>query len=101
MYQREALWIVFRRPPWRPCAVKVGVGTVNAVSGAPWDAVLRGDPQDYVVVPDQPWLDGINTGDDSVRQFVVIPLGSGATVEAAVTGAEAAGGIQLDTTRSG
>jgi hypothetical protein len=68
MYQREALWIAFRRP----CGVKVGVGTVNAVSGEPWDAVLRGDPQDHVVVPDQPWLDGINTGDGSVRKFVLM-----------------------------
>jgi hypothetical protein len=75
--------------------VKVGVGAVNAVSGAPWDRRLRADPQDYLVCPDQPWLDGINVGDRFVRQFVAVPLGSGYSVEAQLTGADAFGGLQL------
>ena len=41
MYQREALWISFRGERWRPNAVKVGVGGVNAISGQPWDERLR------------------------------------------------------------
>src|SRR3954447_26168127 len=32
MYQREALWIKFRGRHWRPNAVKVAIGKVNAVS---------------------------------------------------------------------
>jgi hypothetical protein len=95
MHQREALWIYFDAPFWRPNAVKVGVGGVNAVSGQPWDTQLRQSPQDYLVVPDQPWLDGINAGDGFIRQFVAMPLGSGYTVEGQVTGAETEGGIQL------
>jgi hypothetical protein len=52
---------------WHPHAVKVGVGAVDAVGGGPWDLALRADPQDYLVVPDQPWLDGINAGQGVVR----------------------------------
>ena len=96
MYQCEALWLSFHAPHWHPSAMKVAVGGVNAVSGrAPDDARLRRRPQDYVVVPDQPWLDGINAGEGMIRQFVAVPLGSGATVEGQITGAETEGGIRL------
>ena len=37
MYQREALWIRFQGRHWKPNAVKVAVGKINAVSGKPWD----------------------------------------------------------------
>ena len=104
MYQREALWLSFTGAYWRPNAVKVAVGKVNAVSGKPWDQALHGkgrgrgrkaEEQDYLVVPVQPWLDGINAGDGSIRQFVAMPLGMGYTVEGQVTGKEEFGGIQL------
>jgi hypothetical protein len=95
MYQREALWLAFGGAYWKPSAVKIGVGKVNAVSGGAWDEKLREDPQDYIVCPDQPWLDGINAGDGFIRQFVAMPLGLGHTVEAQVTGAEEFGGIQI------
>jgi hypothetical protein len=95
MYQREALWLSFSCSWWRACAVKVGVGKVNAVSGAEWDQPLHADPQDYVVCPDQPWLDGINAGQGFIRQFVAMPLGMGYTVEGQLTGAEEHGGIQI------
>lgn len=95
MYQREALWLGFNAPSWKPSAVKVAIGRVNAISGAPMDHILRADPQDYIVCPDQPWLDGINTGHEAIRQFVAMPLGLGYTVEAAVTAQEAFGGIQI------
>jgi hypothetical protein len=95
LYQREALWIGFGGASWKPNAVKVGVGRVNAVSGLPWDEELHDDPQDYLVCPKQLWLDGINAGDGYVRQFVAMPLGSGYTIEAQVAGAEELGGIQI------
>jgi hypothetical protein len=95
MYQREALWLGFDAAYWKPNAVKVGIGRVNAVSGEAWDEDLHAEPQDYVVCPDQPWLDGINAGDGSIRQFVAVPLGSGYTVEGQLTGKEEIGGIQL------
>jgi hypothetical protein len=40
MYQREALWISFLSRYWKPNAVKIAVGKVNAVSGKPWDQRL-------------------------------------------------------------
>ena len=95
MYQREALWLGFETPPWRPRAVQVAVGGFNAVSGAAWDEELHDAPQNYVVCPDQPWLDGINAGNGIIRQFVAMPLGLGYTVEAALSGAESTGGIQI------
>lgn len=95
MYQREALWLHFACNWWRACAVKVAVGKVNAISGEPWDDKLRADPQDYLVCPTQPWLDGIKAGEGFIRQFVAMPLGMGYTVEGQVTGKEEFGGIQL------
>jgi hypothetical protein len=95
MYQREALWLAFHAAHWRPNAVKIGIGKVNAISGKPWDQELRRQKEDYVVVPDQPWLDGINAGKGVVRQFVAMPLGMGYTVEGQLTGKEEFGGIQI------
>jgi hypothetical protein len=95
LHDREALFLTFTGAAWKPCAVKVGVGGVNAVSGEPWHESLSADPQDYLVCPPQPWLDGINSGDGSVRQFVAVPLGRGHTVEAQITGEEKVGGLQI------
>jgi hypothetical protein len=95
IYRREALWISFGGSWWRPSAVKVGVGGVNAISGEPLDSEIRPGRQDYVVCPDQPWLDGINAGDGMIRQFVGVRIGDGASVEGRLTGREDVGGIQL------
>lgn len=95
MYQREALWLAFNAAYWKPNAVKIGIGRINAVSGEAWDDRLHDDPQDYIVCPDQPWLDGINAGDGVIRQFVAMPLGMGYTVESQLTGREEFGGIQI------
>jgi len=86
------------------CALKVAAGKVNAVSGKTWSetpekpdtSVAGKDPvQDYMVCPNQPWLDGFNTGDGVIRQFISMPLGMGYTVEKQVTGKEDVGGLQL------
>lgn len=96
MYQREALWLGFHATTWKPNAVKVAVGGINVISGEPIDdGRLHADLQDYVVCPEQPWLDGVHTGYGSVRQFVAMPLGLGYTVEASMTGAEVLGGMQI------
>jgi hypothetical protein len=94
MYQREALWLGFDKD-WPPVAISVALGTVNAVSGRRQAPRPSTNPQDYLVVPEQVWLDGINVGPASVRQFVAMPLGQGYTVEGAITGLETHGGIQI------
>lgn len=93
MYLREAMWLSFSVT--QTAALQIGVGKVCAVSGQPWSDSLSQKPQNYVVLPEQPWLDGINSGDGTIRQFVAVPLGLGATVEGQVTGEEVWGGIQL------
>ena len=95
MYQREALWLNFGGAYWRPNALKIGIGKINAISGKTWDQSLHRSSADYVVVPDQPWLDGINAGRGFIRQFVAMPLGMGYTVESQLTGKEESGGIQV------
>ena len=95
MHQREAMWIDFDAAYWKPNAVKVGVGLVNAVSGTEWNPGLGDAPQDYLVVPDQPWLDGIKSGEGTIRQFIAVPLGTGYTVEAQVTGTESDGALRI------
>ncbi|WP_367319138.1 hypothetical protein [Streptomyces sp. HUAS ZL42] len=94
VYLREAMWLSFSGTT-EPAALQVGVGKVCAVSGKRWSGELSRHPQNYVVLPRQPWLDGINSGKGTVRQFVAVPLGLGATVEGQVTGEEVWGGVQL------
>jgi hypothetical protein len=73
LYQREALWISFSARWWKPNAVKVSVAGINAVTGRPSTEGLSADPQDYLVVPEQPWLDAYDAG-GMIRQFVAGPL---------------------------
>jgi hypothetical protein len=94
VYLREAMWLSFAGTT-EPAALQVGVGKVCAVSGERWTGRLSRRPQNYLVLPRQPWLDGINSGKGTVRQFVAVPLGLGATVEGQVTGEEVWGGVQL------
>jgi len=83
MQPGEAMWIGFSGAAWKPNAVKVVVGGINAVTGEPEQAAHSlGEAQDYLVCPLQPWLDGFNAGGGRIRQFVAMPLGEGYGVEA-------------------
>jgi hypothetical protein len=93
MYQSEALWIYFNTS--YPLAVKVAAGKINAVTGELWRRDLRADPQNYLVLPEQPWLDGFAVRKGVIRQFVAMPLGAGYSVEEQITGKADTGGIQL------
>ena len=93
MYQAEALWIRF--DGYYPCAVKIAAGKINAVTGKSWENELSARPQDYVVVPEQPWLDGFSIDKGLIRQFVAMPLGQGFTAEEQLTGKAEFGGIQI------
>jgi hypothetical protein len=94
MYQSEALWINFAADQY-PFAVKVAAGKINAVTGDPWTNELRRRPQDYMVVPSQPWLDGYCVEKGFIRQFVAMPLGSGYSAEEQITGEGEFGGLQI------
>ncbi|MBN1347386.1 MAG: hypothetical protein JXQ73_32150 [Phycisphaerae bacterium] len=95
MYQREAMWISLSTFWWRPVAIKIGIGTINAVTGTPWRPGLSADPQDYVVCPDQPWLDGINAGNGFIKQFVAMPLMHESAVARERSAQAGFGGIHL------
>jgi hypothetical protein len=106
MYQAEALWIAFgggggwtHHVPGAgggyPFAVKVAAGKIDAVTGEAWRDGINRDPQDYLVLPDQPWLDGFAVEQGVIRQFVAMPLGEGYTVEEQLTGAAEHGGLQI------
>ena len=106
MADHEAMWINFKANS--PFAIKIYCGGVNAISGQTYleDSATLGHRkdlraagkryQDYVVLPDQRWLDGIADPDGIVRQFVAKSMGSGYTVEAQITGEEMIGGLQFE-----
>ena len=95
VYQSEALWLGFGGEAWHPAVLEIGTDGVNVITGEPWNAPLRGSPQNYLVVPDQPWLDGIRTHGGVVRQFVAMPLGKGFTLAEQVRRRRAKQGMQL------
>jgi hypothetical protein len=93
MYQAEAMWINFHGD--YPMAVKVAAGKVNALTGDGWTDHLREDPQDYLVVPGQPWLDGFCVKRGLIRQFLAMSLGQGYTAEEQLNGKAEHGGLQI------
>ena len=93
MYQAEAMWIKFHAS--YPMAVRIAAGKINAVTGETWKDELTKTPQDYVVVPEQPWLDGFCVEKGLIRQFVAMPLGEGYTAEEQLTGEAEYGGLQI------
>jgi tetratricopeptide (TPR) repeat protein len=95
MHQREAMFLEFSGFKWHPQAAKIAVGNINAVTGEEFSQSIRAHRQDYVVIPDQKWLDGINSMNGRVRQFVAMPLGKGYTIEEQVTDEAKFGGIQI------
>jgi hypothetical protein len=101
MYQAEALWLHFdadfvaEHGTAYPFAIKVATGKVDAVSGKAWSEGLHRHPQDYLVAPPQPWLDGYCVKKGHIRQFVAMPLGAGYSAEEQVTGKAEHGGLQI------
>ena len=95
MYQSEAMWLSFSTEYEYPFAVKVATGKVSAITGKAWRGKLSKRPQNYLVVPEQPWLDGFCVEKGYIRQFVAMPLGSGYSTEEQITGEAAHGGLQI------
>lgn len=93
MYQREAMWMNFRGTNGsNPLAVRIGCGNIDALTGEPWvPNVMKKDPQNYVILPSQPWLDGFavskgKEGEGFVRQFVAMELNDQITAENQLAG---------------
>lgn len=102
IWQAEAMWLNFT---YRgevganlPVAVKIAAGKINAVTGETWASPLNREPQDYLVCPDQPWLDGFAVDKGMIRQFVAMPMAGGYSIEEQVTGEAEWGGLQISVT---
>jgi len=101
MYQSEAMWLSFdsgylnEHETEYPFAIKIATGKINAVTGGEWSNSLNEKPQDYLVAPEQPWLDGYCVEKGFIRQFVAMPLGSGYSAEEQITGKQEHGGMQI------
>ncbi len=101
MYQSEAMWLNFHSAfisehgTNYPFAVRIAAGKIDALTGEQWTNGIHGIPQDYLVVPEQPWLDGFCVEKGIIRQFVAMPLGEGYTAEEQITGSAEHGGLQI------
>lgn len=95
MFQAEAMWLNFDGYHAYPFALKIATGKVCALTGEDWINHLNTDPQDYLVLPEQSWLDGYCVEKGVVRQFVAMPLGKGYTVEEQLSGVAQHGGLQI------
>ena len=100
MYQSEALWLSFdsdyiNNQGVYPFAVKIATGKINAITGRSWRNKLNKTVQNYLVIPEQPWLDGYCVEKGFIRQFVAMPLGSGYSAEEQITGKAKHGGMQI------
>ena len=100
MYQSEAMWLNFdtafvARQGKYPFAIKIAAGKIDAVSGEGWSEHLHAKPQDYMVAPEQPWLDGFCVEKGVIRQFVAMPLGAGYSAEEQLTDKAEYGGVQI------
>lgn len=93
MYQSEALWLNFTGG--YPMAIQIATGKINVITGETWTNTLCSNPQNYVVLSEQPWLDGYAIERGTVRQFVARQLGKGETVEEQMTGKAEFGGMQI------
>jgi hypothetical protein len=100
LWQSEAMWLQFQSchvpghaHVW-PFAIKVSTGKRSAVTGKPWSKTLR--EGDYLIIPEQRWLDGYVVEDGVIKQFIAAPLGMGVTAEEQITGKAEFGGLQLE-----
>ena len=101
MHRSEAMWINFRGFSSRssghayPFAIKIAAGKVNALTGGAWSPALCAEEQDYVVIPEQPWIDGFAISEGIIRQFVAERLGEGFSAEEQLTEKAEFGGLQI------
>jgi hypothetical protein len=77
------MWISFKCSPKRQFILRPFVGGVNGISGeamvGDMTSLIRrmnslSPKQDYLVLPEQKWLDGIATSPGRVKQFVATPM---------------------------
>jgi hypothetical protein len=78
MFQSEAMWFNFSGAT---SALIVNIGDENALTRNGKSTKLEREEQNYIVAPSQPWLDGFNSEDGLLRQFMARPLGQQKQIE--------------------
>jgi hypothetical protein len=82
------MWLRFKST--KKFAIRIYVGGVNGITGEPMipnmATLLKRQngvekKQDYIIAPEQLWVDGIATGPGIVKQFVAVPYGSDYLIE--------------------
>lgn len=90
MYQSEAMWVSFTSRYGTPHACVMTASAINVLTGeviTDIDAIeLKADPQNYMAIPPQPWIDGIKHADGKVGQFVCVSFESGKSLGQQVAG---------------
>lgn len=94
-HPHEAMVISFSGRWWKPNAVTVGVGGINALTGKPWHEKLAGNPQDYLVCPDQHVLSGFKAADGRFRQFATPLMTKGPMAGAELAERKTCEGLQI------
>jgi hypothetical protein len=69
LYRGDAAWLRFTSSSEVAFAVKVECAGIDALTGEPARRGLHREPQDYVPVPAQTWLDGCRRTPRDVQQF--------------------------------
>lgn len=81
--EREAMWISLHSALGKKYAIRPFIGGVNGISGetlvGDMNSMMRrmnsiSPKQDYLVTPEQLWLDGISTAPGIVKQFVATQM---------------------------
>ena len=89
MYAAEAMWVSFRSA-YIPKACIMTASAINVLTGEVVTDInkiqMSADPQNYMVIPTQPWIDGIKHADGKVGQFVCVSFESGKSLGQQVAG---------------
>ncbi len=73
MKQTEAMWISFSPKHYHQIfAIKVDTGNINAITGKISADKLDRTDQNYLSIPRQPWIDGVNVRDGFIQQFGIM-----------------------------
>ena len=92
-----AMWMDFSGSN---CAIKMSLGRINVLTGRKQDEKPAPDVQDYIAGGIQPWLDGLNVGNNEVRQFTAVQINNGDTIEEQLSDEPAQHFLQIDVMRT-
>ena len=94
IHRHEAMWVGMAAAPWKPNALKVLAGGINAISGLADTARRRAKPRTIWSAHPSPGSTGSMLAAALIRQFQAAQIGAGAAIEA-LHGLREQGGLTL------